>query len=82
MRKRDKFYLSHVEFKGHSCGFRDSDVGVTFVEALSEVMGTNSSLGKMRVQNQKRVEDSSGDYYSEIRKRNQLMQGSGQRQEN
>lgn len=57
-------------------------MGVTFVEALSEVMGTNSSLGKMRVQNQKRVEDSSGDYYSEIRKRNQLMQGSGQRQEN
>ena len=61
-RKRDKFYLSYVEFKGHSFGFRNSDLEVMFVEAVSEVMGMNSSLGKMRVQNQKRAEDSSGDY--------------------
>ena len=61
-RKRDKFYLSYVEFKGHSFGFRNSDLGVMFVEAVSEVMGMNSSLGKMRVQNQKSAEDSSGDY--------------------
>lgn len=52
-RGKYEFYFSIVPACGtqlwaQGCGLRDTDLGVTSIKVVHEVMGMNSSLGKKR----------------------------------